>query len=184
MALKSSQKTVPPAVGSPEWLAPVNVAKRRRKFTRQLFRAREKQYRWTKNAVFAWEAIDAAFTRDAALPAWVRSYLRRVATQIAALSRTPHTTTPSRAVYQALEFDARRGAPNPFAELHDQWHEVNVALEVWRYLNEGHQVTYAKGLVAKEHPRRCTLTPKCASMSAATVVSYWQKHEAHIRRGR
>lgn len=39
MARNKRRRTVPAPVGSPEWLAPANVAKRRRKFTRQLFSA-------------------------------------------------------------------------------------------------------------------------------------------------
>src|SRR5262245_62677655 len=114
------------------------------------------------------------------LPAWVRRYLGRVARRIAALSRThaPQTTVPSRSVYQALEFDVRRGAPNPFAAMHDQWHEVNIALEVWRKLGEGHQETYAADAVAKEHPACCTLNPKCPSIGARTVFRCWKKYEA------
>ena len=183
MARKTRRRAVPPKLGDPEWFSPEHVERRRRKLTRQLFHVRETQYRLTKNPAFVWAAIDEASRLGVALPAWVRPYLGRVAHQIAELSRThaPGKAEPTRSVYHALEFHNQRGAPNPFAAMHDQWHEVNIALEMWWYVSDGHQETYAKAIVAEQHPARCTLTPKCTAIGAATVLRCWKKYERTIR---
>jgi hypothetical protein len=93
----------------------------------------------------------------------------------------PAKNETATAVYHALEFISKGtypGSLNPFREIVDASHDVEVAANVYFALNAGHKLDIALDLVAREHPQQCGATPRCATISRSTVARAWRKHAA------
>lgn len=142
---------------------------------------RRQQYQQTKNPVFVWSAIEIIIREHRTMPAWVRDYLGRVATNIDTLSRRriPRKNEPPRAVYRALEFGSQ-AAVNPFAAQADAWHRLNIAIEVWWRLGALEKLDAAIYQVVKTHAQFCTRRPPCRRISRSTVMRAWETYKREM----
>lgn len=149
---------------------------------RQAIEVRRQQYLRTQNPVFVWSALELLLRDRQPLPAWVRDYLARVATNIDTLSRRriPRKNEPPRAVYRALEFGKHGAVVNPFAAQADEWHRLNIAIEVWWRLGALEKLDAAIFEVVNTHAQFCTRRPPCRRISRSTVMRAWEAYKRDV----
>jgi hypothetical protein len=160
-------------------LSPTRAAKQRRPadFTSQRLGSLEVLHSRTRNPVHVWEAIGVAVEAGCDIPDFAIQYLCRVATAIGSLSTTaiPKANQIAKSVYRSLEFNARRGAVNPFRVKTDSLHHLSIAAEVHFHVRHcGDQEDHAYDQVALEHPSRCDHVERCHTISRATVARHWR----------
>jgi hypothetical protein len=154
----------------------------------------EREYRSSRNPVYAWEAYLSARCVRLPPPEWALDYFDRVSRRLFELSRTkvPTARRIATAATEALELaqPGKKGRVNPFRELTDKAHEVSIAFQVYRQLHAlehvdrygnpigGHtKQDSAFQAVADTHPKTCAQNPKCKQISRSQVRNCWKKYQ-------
>lgn len=103
-----------------------------------------RQFEETNNVLYAWDAIGLCLTADLEFPPTIRTYLKRVARQITALTRFEKVPTKgqiNKAIAKAIGIQ-RSGASNPFRDRLRPGHDILLAFEVYQFQTDHRHQNY------------------------------------------